>query len=447
VIKASDFGLPQHRPRLFMVGFKEKTIDFSFPDSVPLKLTMSDILNGKCDKEIGFTIRTGGRGSGMGNRHNWDCYSVDGKERRLTVAEAKRMQGFPDDFEFPVSETQSMKQLGNSVAVPAIQAVAECIIEQLGKQRALIFSQLNPISVSFVEALSNIPESSVWLANQRSKETKRTYGKAVNDFINFTGIKNEDDWKIITQAHLIAWRNLLIENGTSPYSVNTKLSAISSLFKHFCEKRVVSENPVTGIKRLRINKKEVKTSVITKDQVRKMLDAPNDKTLKGLRDKTILNILFYCGCRISEVCSLKVKDFYTDGGYEVLSFIVKGGMRNKIAVNHEPVIVLNKYLQAAGHGDEAESPLILSVQRPGLRKHLNSSQVNRIFHKYADAVGLCGSVRPHTARATFITEALENKCPIEAVQKSVGHAHVSTTQMYDKRITKYRESAGFAVRY
>ncbi|MBF0186648.1 MAG: tyrosine-type recombinase/integrase [Magnetococcales bacterium] len=61
--------------------------------------------------------------------------------------------------------------------------------------------------------------------------------------------------------------------------------------------------------------------------------------------------------------------------------------------------------------------------------------------------GLPKGVTLHTARATFITQALEQKCPIEAVQRSVGHAHISTTQMYDKRAMHHRESASFVVRY
>ena len=131
VIKASDFGVPQHRPRLFMVGFKDKSISFDFPQPRKLKMTMSDVWGGKVDKEIGYTLRVGGRHSGVGDRRNWDCYMVDGVERCMTPKEGLKMQGFPPNFVFPVSETQAMKQLGNSVAVPAIQAVAEKIIERL----------------------------------------------------------------------------------------------------------------------------------------------------------------------------------------------------------------------------------------------------------------------------------------------------------------------------
>jgi DNA (cytosine-5)-methyltransferase 1 len=133
VIKASDYGVPQHRPRLFMVGFKDKTIDFEFPEPQQLKMTMDDVFGGKVNKTVGYTLRVGGRGSGLNDRRNWDTYLVNGEERRLTPKEGLKMQGFPSNFEFPVSETQAMKQLGNSVAVPAIQATANEIIKRLKK--------------------------------------------------------------------------------------------------------------------------------------------------------------------------------------------------------------------------------------------------------------------------------------------------------------------------
>lgn len=133
IIKASDYGVPQHRPRLFMVGFKNKKVDFEFPKPIKLKMTMSDVFGGKAEKEVGFTLRVGGRGSNISDRRNWDAYMVDGQVRRLSPKEGLKMQGFPDDFIFPVSDVQAMKQLGNSVAIPAIQATAKKIIEALKK--------------------------------------------------------------------------------------------------------------------------------------------------------------------------------------------------------------------------------------------------------------------------------------------------------------------------
>jgi DNA (cytosine-5)-methyltransferase 1 len=126
VVKASDYGLPQLRPRLFMIGFRDSRIkEFDFPEPVPLRLTMSEVFEQPCAREVGFTLRVGGRSSGIDNRHNWDAYRMEnGEVRTLTSREGKRMMGFPDKFKFPVSEVQALKQLGNSVAVDAVRIVA-----------------------------------------------------------------------------------------------------------------------------------------------------------------------------------------------------------------------------------------------------------------------------------------------------------------------------------
>lgn len=131
LVKACDYGVPQLRPRLFMIGFKDKSIKFEPPEKKQLKMTMSDIFEGNCTRKIGFTLRCGGRRSPINDRRNWDGYVVDGKVKRVTQKEGKKMQGFPENFEFPVGETDAMKQLGNSVAIPAIQAFASKLIETL----------------------------------------------------------------------------------------------------------------------------------------------------------------------------------------------------------------------------------------------------------------------------------------------------------------------------
>ena len=137
LIKASDFNLPQHRPRIYMVGFRSDIKDtFEFPPCLPLTKTMSWVFDGQeCNKKIGFTLRVGGRGSKIVDRRNWEFYIVNNKVTRIGIKEAKRMQGYPDNFVFPVSETQAMKQLGNSVAVTAIEAVANNIIDVLKKSK------------------------------------------------------------------------------------------------------------------------------------------------------------------------------------------------------------------------------------------------------------------------------------------------------------------------
>lgn len=148
VVRASDFGLPTHRPRLYMVGFlgdPENKIPFKFPE--PLKeqgLSLSELFNGRCTfdkagkniRNVGYTLRVGGKGSKINDRRNWEYYWVNGREHKITIEEAKRMMGFssihPYTFEFPdIPETQKWKQLGNSVAVNAIAATADAMIKYL----------------------------------------------------------------------------------------------------------------------------------------------------------------------------------------------------------------------------------------------------------------------------------------------------------------------------
>lgn len=133
IMKASDHGLAQHRPRIYMVAFRKDlgVTDFEFPAAKKLTTSMSDILGGKCNKKIGFTLRVGGKSSGLFDRRNWDTYLVDGKLVKLNSTYGKIMMGFPESFVFPVSETQAMKQLGNGVAVNCVRDVGEQIKKTL----------------------------------------------------------------------------------------------------------------------------------------------------------------------------------------------------------------------------------------------------------------------------------------------------------------------------
>lgn len=134
IVKASDYGLPQHRPRIFIIGFREEDvypIGFCFPPLQKLKFNMSDVFGEFCDKEIGFTLRVGGRSSAITDRRNWDSYMVNGKVRKIGPKEGKKMMGYPEDFQLPVSTTQAMKQLGNSVAVDAVETVAREMVRYM----------------------------------------------------------------------------------------------------------------------------------------------------------------------------------------------------------------------------------------------------------------------------------------------------------------------------
>ena len=146
IIKASDFGLPQHRPRVYMVGFYKpyikkmyQEIGFAFPEKIPLKKSISDILGGVVstdmraikERKIGFTLRVGGVSSPINDRRNWDGYIVNKKIMRIKPKHGLQMMGFPRKFKFPVTEREAMKQLGNSVAVNVVKEIGKRIIRDL----------------------------------------------------------------------------------------------------------------------------------------------------------------------------------------------------------------------------------------------------------------------------------------------------------------------------
>ncbi len=141
VIRASDHGLPQHRPRAFMVGFdlsdpacEAAAVAFAWPDPEPLAMSMRDVWGARtCDREVGYTLRVGGRNSPHGDRHNWDSYLVDGAVRRLGPVQGRAMMGFPPHHVLGPGDAQAMKQLGNSVAVPVVRAVGRRVLLALGK--------------------------------------------------------------------------------------------------------------------------------------------------------------------------------------------------------------------------------------------------------------------------------------------------------------------------
>jgi DNA (cytosine-5)-methyltransferase 1 len=130
VLEAKDYGLPQIRKRLFFVGIRNTVKkEFTFPAPVELQYTLNDVMKGNAEREFGFTVRIGGRRSGINNRFNWDAYRVDGKERIITPEECLLLQGFKPDFKLVGNESQRYYQAGNSVPVSIIHEIGKQLIK------------------------------------------------------------------------------------------------------------------------------------------------------------------------------------------------------------------------------------------------------------------------------------------------------------------------------
>ena len=126
ILESKDYGTPQIRKRLFFVGVrKDINKDFEFPKPIPLKYTFSEVMGGKTEREYSFTIRIGGRRSGIDNRYNWDAYRVDGEVRYITPEECLLLHGFPKEFELCGTKDQKYHQVGNSVSVFIVNEIVK----------------------------------------------------------------------------------------------------------------------------------------------------------------------------------------------------------------------------------------------------------------------------------------------------------------------------------
>jgi site-specific recombinase XerD len=165
------------------------------------------------------------------------------------------------------------------------------------------------------QRLAEVPAEAEWFKNIRNPATKRAYENAISDFMRFTGIKRPEEFRDVTRAHVIAWRDELGERTSSEgenlsgTTIRHRLSALSSLYQYLCDKNAVTHNPVKGVKRPKVESDEGKTPAIGDHQARKLLIAPDEKSLKGLRDRAILATLLYHALRRDELCKLRVRDY------------------------------------------------------------------------------------------------------------------------------------------
>src|SRR5271170_717256 len=156
--------------------------------------------------------------------------------------------------------------------------------------------------------LADVPPEFEWFANIRNVHTRRAYENAIGDFMRFAGIVRPEEFRTVTRAHVIAWRDDLERRQLGGATLRHRLAALSSLFEYLCEKNAVSHNPVKGVKRPKAESGEGKTPAIGDHQARELLTAPGAETVKEKRDRAILSTLLYHALRRDELCKLKVKD-------------------------------------------------------------------------------------------------------------------------------------------
>lgn len=300
------------------------------------------------------------------------------------------------------------------------------------------------------DVLSQVRAEQVWLANFSSENTREAYHRAAASFVATIGIATPRDLYSVKQAHVIAWRAAMEEAGLSRATTASRLAALSSLFKHLTDQNLMPSNPVAGIKRPKTGNAGIgagKSPTLSKRQVRAMLDAPDSTTLQGFRDRALLHILFYVGARCSEPTLLKVRDFTYDAEFPVLHLTIKGNKLNTVAINLECAAAIRAYLDEAPHRYLPDAYLLQPVRNGRPDRPLTRQQCYNLVERYARIAGIGQRVFPHMARATMITSAYEAGATGEAIQRTVGHSSITTTEGYNHTAQKHRESASLKIGY
>jgi integrase/recombinase XerC len=271
--------------------------------------------------------------------------------------------------------------------------------------------------------------------------TIRNYSADIVAFATWFGEKYqlECDWRRVDPFHLRGYLVHLNERKFDRATIHLKMSALRSLFKWLVRTERVKQNPLVGLTLPKKTRKLPK--FLTIQQVEALLEAPlKGKAKDGLsawRDKAILETLYSAGMRIHELVQLNDDDMDVLG--EVVRVRGKGKKERLAALGGPAIDALQKYLQLRARS--TRGPLF--VNKFGDR--LTARSIQRMLKKYLIAAGLDPSLTPHKLRHSFATHMLDAGADLRSVQELLGHANLSTTQIYThitpERLKKVYEKA------
>jgi integrase/recombinase XerD len=297
--------------------------------------------------------------------------------------------------------------------------------------------------------LADVPPEVEWFANITNAHTRRAYENAVKDFMRFTGIERPEEFRTVTRAHIIAWRDDLVRRTLGGSTIRHRLASLASLFEYLCEQNAVTHNPVKGVERPKTESGEGKTPALGDHQARKLLEAPPDDTIKSKRDRAILSTLLFHALRREELCKLTIKDAqHARKGVPHLKVSGKGGKTRYLPLHPGTQALIHDYLEAAGHGPDENGALFRPIRnnRTGqLDDAITPDGIYKLVRAYSAQLGF--EIGAHALRATAATNALDHEADIAKVQEWLGHANISTTRIYDHRRTRPEDSPTFKVAY
>jgi site-specific recombinase XerD len=297
-------------------------------------------------------------------------------------------------------------------------------------------------------------------------------------FVEFIGIKWPDEATgllSISVKDVLAFREQLIAQNAAPKTINRRISSLSSFYKYLAGAAAEMRLPITVpnpahaqfISRESTDPRE-ETRALSATRARQLMGLPTGQSLIDFRDRAIIRVFLYTGVRLSTLIRLRVQDFHQDGEEYTLRVHEKGGKRRTIGLHFAAGQAITDYIHKA---DLTSGPLFRP--RKGSRgqkladRFLEPSGLYKLMQKYFEQ--LPGAVQaaappspegeaaaeapakrrviftPHSLRATTATLLLDANVDIRKVQDLLGHRHITTTQIYDKRRRSTSESASHDV--
>ena len=269
--------------------------------------------------------------------------------------------------------------------------------------------------------------SSLLLERGMSEKTCIGYGSDLRLFAAYLkdhGIENAAD---VTREDIVAFLAAEREKGMKGSTRSRRTAAIRMFFRHLKERHLIRANPSDLMDAPK--KALALPRVLSEEEVFAMLDEVKGEDPISLRDRAILEVMYGCGLRVSELCELKREDIVADG--ELLRILGKGSKERIVPIGGAAGRALTAYLEGSresfAKGDLSEGHIFLTrLGRPFTRQG-----VFKIVRTRAAAVGIAADrVSPHVLRHCFASHMLSHGADIRAIQELLGHADIGTTQVY-----------------
>ena len=258
-----------------------------------------------------------------------------------------------------------------------------------------------------------------------STHTMDAYKRDINQYLMYLDdidIKNLSDVK---STHIRDYIRVLSDGGMAPASISRIISSIRTYYRFLSSENILDENPVLLINNPKLPKKL--PDVLSEKEISLVINAIQKSSQFYQRDKAIIELLYSCGIRVTELCNLEMSNLFIDE--DLIRVMGKGNKERLLPLGVRSKKYLDDYIKHSrnSHIKKSGSSFVF-VSRNG--NQLTRAMINIILNKWTQVSGLKKSVSPHKLRHSFATHLLEGGADLRFVQALLGHSDISTTQIY-----------------